>query len=442
MEAAIRSRTPMSLESAHKRGFCPRVWTPMASGDGLIVRVHPGLAELQAERLRTLVTLAERYGNGQIDVTRRANLQLRGIDECRLPALQQALVESGWAAPSQAGERHFALLASPLLALDAKNAPLAFVARELERALLTSAAPGQLHPKLCIAVDDAERLLRDQPFDLALWPSARDSRLVELAVSDAEKRPVLLGSCALEDALPLVLGVIDLLSTQTTRPLRMHEWAAVAGLGSLLAALSPKLVRAEGQGDGLSGAAPTLIGAQRRARSWFGLALPFGSGSGDQWRTLLGLSEQFGDGALRLTTRREVLLLDVPERAHAALLEAAEDAGFICRADDPLARVTACTGAPLCSAAHGETRALARTLAQVVHPFLMHGGRLHVSGCVKSCAHSGASELTLVHAADGVHLARHADAAQAVEKPALSRAQLESALAALAHEYATCPKLR
>jgi precorrin-3B synthase len=414
----------------------------MTSGDGLIVRVHPGLMELSAERLRVLVALAERYGNGQLDVTRRANLQLRGIAEPALPALQEALVASGWAAPSQAGERNFALLASPLLALDAKNAPLAFLARELERALLSSAAPSQLHPKLCIAIDDAERVLRDQPFDLALWLSARDARRVELGASDAERRPVLLGSCALEDALPLLLGVIDLLSSQSTRPLRMHEWAAALGLDSLLSALAPKLMRAEGSALELPGAAPSLLGAQARARAWFGLALPFGSGSGAQWRSLLALSERFGSGALCLTTRREVLLLDVAESSHEALRAAAQGAGFICREDDPLARVSACTGAPLCSAAHAETRGLARSLAQLLQPFLAAGGRLHVSGCAKSCAHSGPSALTLVHAADGVHLGRDVGAAEAVAEPALSRAQLEATLAALAREYATCPKLK
>lgn len=442
MEAAIRSRTPMSSENANKRGFCPRVWTPMASGDGLIVRVHPGLGELGVERLRALVALAERFGNGQIDVTRRANLQLRGISEGALPALQEALVASGWAAPSQAGERHFALLASPLLALDAKNAPLAFVAHELTRALLSSAAPSQLHPKLCVALDDTERVLRDQPSDLAVWPSARDPSRVELAASDAERRPVHLGSCAVEDAAPLLLGVIDLLSSQSTRPQRMHEWAAAAGLNSLLAALSPKLTRAELPTETLASPPPTLLGAQTRARSWFGLALPFGSGSTEQWLLLLALSERFGSGALRLGTRRELLLLDVPERAHASLLEMAESAGFICREDDALARVSACTGAPLCSAAHGETRGLARTLARLVQPFLMQGGRLHVSGCVKSCAHSGASGLTLVHAADGVHLARDASAAETAQQATLSRAELDGALGALAREYATCPKLR
>jgi len=411
----------------------------MESGDGLIVRVHPGLAELGAGKLRALVALAEQYGNGQIDVTRRANLQLRGISERALEPLQGALVESGWAAPSQAGERHFALLASPLLALAGENAALSLLARELERALLSSAAPALLHPKLCVALDDSERLLRDQPFDLALFPT-RDPARVGLAVSDGERRPCLLGSCALADALPLALSVLDLLGAQAGGPLRMHEWAAAMGLGALRTALSPKL-RAAAAELRLAAHAPSLKGAQERARAWFGLCFPFGSGSAEQWRSLLALSERFGSGALLLTPRRELLILDVAESAGPELARAAEEEGLIWREEDPLSRVSACTGAPLCSAAHGETRRLARALAGVLHPFLSEGGHLHVSGCEKGCARSGPSELTLVYGAQGVHLACDASAAEAARTPALAL-ETPAALGALAREYATCRTTR
>jgi precorrin-3B synthase len=412
----------------------------MESGDGLLVRVHPGLAELAANKLRALVALAEQHGNGQIDVTRRANLQLRGISARAIEPLQAALVASGWAAPSQAGERHFALLASPLLRLDAKNASLSLLARELERALLSSAAPALLHPKLCVALDDSERLLRDQPFDLALFPG-HDPARVGLAVSDGERKPHLLGSCTLADALPLALSVLDLLSAHAGGPLRMHEWAAAMGLGGLRAALSPKLQAADAELR-LAVDGPSLKGAHRRARAWFGLCFPFGSGSAEQWRALLALSERFGSGALLLTPRRELLILDVPEDAGAELARAADDAQLIWREHDPLSRVTACTGAPLCSAAHGETRRLARDLCDLLRPFLSEGGRLHVSGCEKGCAHSGPSALTLVHAADGVHLARDASAAETARMPALERAQAPAALGALAREYATCRNTR
>ena len=75
-----------------------------------------------------------------------------------------------------------------------------------------------------------------------------------------------------------------------------------------------------------------------------------------------------------------------------------ELAGLITRADDPMLRVIACTGAPGCLQAHAATRPLARALAPHVTQ------TLHVSGCAKGCAHPGAAPLTLTATPDGFDL--------------------------------------
>jgi precorrin-3B synthase len=76
------------------------------------------------------------------------------------------------------------------------------------------------------------------------------------------------------------------------------------------------------------------------------------------------------------------------------------DPALITRPDDPLLRVTACTGAPGCAQAIGPTRALARDLATITPH------HLHVSGCAKGCAHPGTADLTLVATPNGYNLIR------------------------------------
>jgi precorrin-3B synthase len=76
--------------------------------------------------------------------------------------------------------------------------------------------------------------------------------------------------------------------------------------------------------------------------------------------------------------------------------------GLVTRADDPMLRVIACTGAPVCPEAFAETRELAAALA----PHIPAGEKLHVSGCPKGCAHPAPSALTLVGTADGFDLVR------------------------------------
>jgi len=76
--------------------------------------------------------------------------------------------------------------------------------------------------------------------------------------------------------------------------------------------------------------------------------------------------------------------------------------GLVTRADDPLLRVVACTGAPACAEARVETRRVAAALA----PDLTAGASLHGSGCAKGCAQRGRSAITLIGTADGLDLVR------------------------------------
>ena len=53
----------------------------MLSGDGWVVRIRPPAGRLSAAQAAGIAQLATRLGNGLIDVTSRANLQLRGVQQ-------------------------------------------------------------------------------------------------------------------------------------------------------------------------------------------------------------------------------------------------------------------------------------------------------------------------------------------------------------------------
>jgi len=107
----------------------------------------------------------------------------------------------------------------------------------------------------------------------------------------------------------------------------------------------------------------------------------------------LDLLADLGTG-LRLTPWRMIFV--------EGLREMPRHEGLVTRADDPLLRVVACTGAPDCPEAHAETRKLAAALASDLAP----DQRLHVSGCAKGCAHPNAADVTLVGTRDGFDLVR------------------------------------
>lgn len=71
-----------------RRGWCPSLARPMPTGDGLLARIHPPLGVLTSLQARAVADGARRFGNGHIDVTARANLQIRGVTEATRSSLE------------------------------------------------------------------------------------------------------------------------------------------------------------------------------------------------------------------------------------------------------------------------------------------------------------------------------------------------------------------
>src|SRR5687768_4430264 len=141
----------MSNPIRQPRGFCPGVWTPMESGDGLIVRVHPARARLAAHQLRELARLAQQSGNGIIELTRRANLQVRGVSASSVGRLQAELVRLGLADAQPDAEKRPALLVCPLSGIDVGCPPLEPLAHAVEAVLRMATFGAPLADK-CIVV--------------------------------------------------------------------------------------------------------------------------------------------------------------------------------------------------------------------------------------------------------------------------------------------------
>ena len=85
----------------------------MATGDGLLVRVRPPLGELSREQMLALCEAAETFGSGLIELTSRANIQLRGVTETSWPPLMAFLVEHQLVSVEPETERQPQLMQAP-----------------------------------------------------------------------------------------------------------------------------------------------------------------------------------------------------------------------------------------------------------------------------------------------------------------------------------------
>lgn len=321
-----------------QRGWCPNLYEPMATGDGLLVRVKPPAMGLTSAAARALANAAESFGNGVIELTRRGNLQVRGLSEADVAEFAAAMVAAGLADAEPAIERRRIVLPAPLAGDDPAVAPgtLALTAA------IEEMIPSGLPPKFCIAIDGGGVLAGAPAADIVLRLDGARLRL------DDER-------CA---------------TVSTVRD-RLNQAGPVRG--------SVRPARDPGPAIGFLPYAGTGHGA-------FGLGLPFGQMDPGGLRTLAGLADRFGGGVIRTSPWRAMLLGRVAAQDLPALRHAAVD--WITDPADPRLRITACVGSPACDRGTVPARADASRVAASGAP-----GPLHISGCAKGCAYPGGPAL-------------------------------------------------
>ncbi|MFI0476573.1 precorrin-3B synthase [Paracoccus jiaweipingae] len=336
------------------RGWCPGALRPMMSGDGLVVRVRTRNGYLDNEDARAIAALARRFGNGAIEVTTRANLQLRGVTPRTHPPLIRALRAMGLIDADPEAEARRNVILSPFAA---KGGAAWQIATRLAALMVAPDAP-QVPAKFGFAVDTGT-VLRDTPCDIRLIPTPQGWRLAP----DGSPGTLPTGDDPAQAAVDLARWFLASGGAPDGRGRMRAHLEGGASLPRPAQVIAwPPAPRPR------PGAAPN---------GWL-TGLPFGRIDPDQMTLLAGL------GPLRLTPWHMLLV--------EGLTRAPQVAGLIDDPADPLLRVHACTGAPDCPQAHAETRNLARRLA----PQLAPGHSLHISGCAKGCAHRGPADITLV----------------------------------------------
>jgi precorrin-3B synthase len=372
--------------SALRRGWCPSVLRPMASGDGLIVRVSIKDGRISPTLARALAGLSRRFGNGLLDLSARANLQLRGVCDASLLPLQQELRELGVVEADSEPAAARNILASPLAGID----PQAIIdirpcVRALRERLAREPMVHQLPQKFGFVVDDGGTLsLADEKTDvsfLARRSSGEPRFLICLAGQIA-------GECAIDEVADVGLRIAHAFLQLCDEPAeRMAALARRVGAKKIA------------ERAGLIETAQTIenhvshpIGAYRVGPHYYslGVGIPFGRLDAATLTRLADVAEAGGE--LRPTPWRAILIVGF-EKPDASRLA---DTGLIFDEDDPLRSVAACPGVSGCTSGTTATHIDARRLAPFARQMHKRGISLHVSGCAKGCAHPAAAPVTLV----------------------------------------------
>lgn len=429
----MRSRRALPA-SPTRRGWCPGLARPMPTGDGLLARIHPPLGMLTHRQARAVAEGARRFGNGHIDLTARANLQVRGVSEATRLPLARLLEAAGLGDVRHDGGPQRLTLTSPLAGRDpAEVIDVPRLARAIEsagRSVLGLPAKTLVAIEGCPGIEgpDADFYVRavaprevmvavaseDAPADLfacheraapaavaaLLHAFARSGRRRARDLTDGDR-------AALSDAVPALDVECEPLRDHLARPdevpaLEMPstilavtcpgphpEVRSRAGVPSVVAIDAAGTMRAR---SGIASAGLTRLG---RDLTILAVDAPFGRCTADVLDRLTDAAEALGAEAIRLSASRGfVLVVRDGGRATGTLAGLARD--FIVAPDDPRQNVAACTGAPACASGSTPTLADAARIAEILRPLPARDIAVHVSGCAKGCARPAPADLTLV----------------------------------------------
>ncbi len=422
------------------KGWCPTAFRPMESGDGLIIRAHTPRARLTLAQLRATARIARAYGNGLIDLTQRAQIQIRGLSAETHGAAMVELANADLLARDARSERRPHVITWPLAALAPRGSvDVDTFACALTDRLAEVEALLELPPKFLFVVEGGDgAALPEVEADIRFTPTI-DGRIAIRIGGAQECAALVQHDAAIDAGRRLALAFLKSRQTEADPPRRMKHLVEsfgaerIFGLASLTPLVTPaaKIRSGDHAFYGLVKAGDVTLA---------GVGAPSGRLTADMVEALANCAEIAGAEGASLTPWRLTLFRVRDTASAATFLEAACALGLIVRKDDPRRAVVACPGAPQCAQARGATRAHLTELSEIVARFASADAvGLHISGCQKGCARPGPAPVTLVATETGYDLIENGRASDPPKRSGLTIDEVESALVALAEDRQPCP---
>lgn len=360
------------MSAGMSRGACPSLSAPMQTGDGLLVRLSADDRLLSPHQLAGIAAAAQRHGNGMLEVTRRGNLQIRGLKEHSVQEFADEIIALNIAMPSG-----IPVEVGPLAGIDAQEIA---DPRPLQQAIRAGSAglAKKLAPKVSVTVDGGGELhLGALLADVKL--TAIDSHLWRVAIGGNAASAREIGVFSAEEAVENTVFILEELARNGRMARARDLDMGKAFPRSDSEAVQPRPVGGFALKDG-------------------GIAQGFALGFGQIDGELLGKFVQMLDREMVHLAPGGGLIVTGTRSEKTGLLSAlGEELGLVTRKDDPRLAVIACAGAPSCMSSWLATRALAADIAA----HLPRGQLIHLSGCAKACARPSAASLTLTGTPQG-----------------------------------------
>ncbi len=382
--------------------------------DSFMLRLRVPGGSLASHQLRGLARMAEQWGPGRLDLTTRANVQVREIQPRHIVDVLNGLQRLGMRSHGSGADNIRNITASPISGYDPQELiDVQPFADALGNYISNSRDMFGLPRKFNIAFDNGGAI--------STLADTNDIGFVAVRVGEGRSVPagvyfrvLLCGitghkqfatDCGLllrpDQVVAVAAAMVRVFAEHGDRTDRkkarlkylVDRWGVPRFLEESEKKLAFPVLRVDAAECDPRGPIDRAghLGSHTQAQAdlhYLGICIPVGWLPAAQAHALADVAEQFGSGELRLTVWQNLLIPNIPTATLAAAQAAVRAAGLDYTAGQVLSGTVACTGNRGCRFAATDTKGHALELARSLDTAftITQPVNLHVTGCVNSCA--------------------------------------------------------
>lgn len=380
------------------------------SKEAFMARLRIPGGQLRTFQLRELAHIAKDITTGYVQITTRANLQMRLIQPKDTPALVQRIQQVGLHTRGAGADNIRNLTANPTAGIDpCELIDVLPLCQEMGHIIINDRAFYDLPRKFNIAYDGGGFI--------GTVEDTNDVGCKAVKVGGEVFFRIALGGATGHKAFARDLGVLvkpEELNKVVAAVVRVYiangnradrkkarlkhlleTWTLEQYLEATEKLLGHQLQRAPLDPATIKHMSQTLphshvgVFPQKQAGlNYVGVAVPVGHISPKQMLRVAEIADLYGSGEIRLTVWQNFIIPNVPDAFVATVEKALRKAGFDTRQSHLRSGIIACTGNSYCKFAQADTKGHALQLADYLDKRLQldQPVNIHVTGCPNSCA--------------------------------------------------------
>jgi len=377
--------------------------------DAFMARLRIPGGVLNSFQFRELARIAKELATGYVQITTRANLQLRLIQPKDAPEVLRRIQSVGLHTRGAGADNIRNLTANPTSGIDANELidVLPFC-QELAQIIINDRSFYDLPRKFNIAFDGGGAIgtVEDTNDIGARAVRTGDNVYFRLSVGGATGHKafardlgVLVKPADLNKTIVALVRVFIANGNRSDRKKArlkhlLETWSMEKYLAEAEKLLGYQLERGFGEAAGPLSSAPlqhTHVGVyqqKQKGLNYIGVQVPVGQLTPKQMLRVAEIADLYGSGEIRLTVWQNFIIPNVPDAFVETARKALQKAGFETRPSHLRSGLIACTGNSYCKYAQTNTKGHALALADYLEKKLSLDSPLniHLTGCPNSCA--------------------------------------------------------